>query len=204
LERQVTRSTVDEQAEYSLPTAADSDWTDADSGTVLKYKSEIGCHLLDYQNARVDLKRVYKKDADAKWEYRDTDDAGTPNFYSIQRSKIKFYEKPDHADNNNTAFTVYLDYYGFLADMSSDSDTNDLVSMYPEALEYGATALAYRYLFEEQRADYWESKLKDLTQEMVLESNRYQMGTIEEGMQPQDGCGMANRKYRYNIKAHYE
>lgn len=204
MESQVTVTTTDEQAEYSLPTAGDSSWTDTDSGTVKLFKAEISCHLLDSQNRRVDLKRVYQKDADVKWDYLDTDDIGTPSHYTLQRSKLKLYEAPDHDDNEDTAWTIYLNYYGYLGDLSADADTNYLVANYPDALEYGATALAWRYLFEEDKADYWEGKLKDLFEEMVLESNKYQHGTIEEGLEPQGGCGMSANKYRWNIRAHYE
>jgi len=187
MESEATTSTVDEQRDYSLPTASGD----------LRFKTEISLELIDNENCRVPLKRTTKQDAERKIEYKDTDDVGTPRHYAIQRGQIYLFPKPDHSDNDDTAWTLNLEYYGFLDDLSGDSDTNDLLDNYPDVVEAVAVAIAFRYFYEEERAEYWEGKASDMIADMIREDTDRKYGNLEEGMEPEAGAGCVPRDNRY-------
>jgi len=96
-----------------------------------------------------------------------------------------------------------LEYYGFLADLSDDTDTNDLIDDYPDAVEQLATAFGLRYALEEERADYWESKANALVQEMVKEDNAKKYGKLDEGMEPEAGAGAYPRARNISVLQEY-
>ena len=172
MESEVDTTLVVGQRGYALPTA---------SGDDLRFKTEISLEIIDSDSDRITLKRIYKQDAENRSEFVDNAGDGTPRNYAIQKGQIYLYPIPD------TALTMNLEYYGFLDDLSADTDTNDLEANYPEVLEAFATSFGFRYVFEEERANYWESKGIDLISEMVRESNDMKYGNIEEGMFPEDG-----------------
>jgi len=180
LESEATASTVDGQQNYQLPTS---------DGAELRWKSEISCELINKSSYRVTLSRIFKQDAEQRVRFQNTADSGTPTHYAIQKGQIYLFPKPDHSANGGSAWTINLEYYGYLDDLDSDTDTNDLVANYPEILEAFATASAFDYVYEEEKASYWKNKAAGLIQDMVAEDISNQYGTIEEGMQPGDGAG---------------
>jgi len=184
MESEATASTVDEQQNYALPTA---------SGDDLRFKSEISLELVNSYSYRVGLKRLYKQDLERKAEYLDTTDYGEPRYYSIQKGQIYLFPTPDHTSNAETAWTLNLEYYGYLDDLSEDTDSNDLVSYHPDALVALASADAFRYAHEEEKAEYWESKGKNYIEEMIREEQVNTHGNLEEGMEPEDGAGTSPR-----------
>ncbi len=183
MEAEANTTLVVGQRNYSLPTA---------SGTDLRFKVEISLELYSADSERIQLKRIFKQDAEKKTRFGGTDDTGTPSMYAIQKGQIYLYTTPD------TALTMNLEYYGFLDDLSADTDTNDLIDDYPEVVEALATAFGYRWAFEEERGDYWESKANALVSEMVKEDDSNKYGNIEEGMEPEEGAGTYPRdSYRF-------
>lgn len=190
MEAHVTRDTSDETRAYSLPTAGDSDWTEIDSGTVLRYRAEINCELINSDSYRVPLTKKYKQDIEDDPRYRDTEGYGTPKCYSMQNGKLHLEPPPNHSSNSDEAWTIDFEYYGFLADLSSDSDNNDLTNNYPDVVEAFATSCAFRYVLEFDTGKAWERDGIDLVNEMVIEDNRNKHGNIEVGMQPRRGSGM--------------
>jgi hypothetical protein len=167
------------QRNYGLPDAAGDD---------LRFKAEISLEIIDSNSERVRLKRIFKPDAEWKDRYKDTTETGTPGNYSLQKGQIYLYPTP------KDALTMNLEYYGYLDDLSDDADTNDLVTNYPEVLEAFSTSSGFRYSYEEERADYWESKGATLVQEMVKESNDNTFTNIEEGIEPEKGAGTTPRR----------
>lgn len=178
MEAEANTTLVVGQRNYSLPTA---------SGTDLRFKVEISLELYSEDSARIQLKRIFKQDAEKKRKFAGTGDTGTPSMYAIQKGQIYLYTTPD------TALTMNLEYYGFLDDLIADTDTNDLIDDYPDVMEALATTFGYRYAFEEERGDYWESKANALVSEMVKEDDSNKYGNIEEGMEPEDGAGTSPR-----------
>lgn len=194
MEAHATRDTSDETRAYSLPTAGDTDWTEIDSGTVLRYRAEINCELINWDACRVPLTKKYKQDIEDDSRYKDTEGYGTPKCYSIQQDKLHLEPPPDHDSNNEEAWTIDFEYYGFLADFTSDTDHNSLTDNYPEVVEFLATALGFKYAREWDRARDYENDAKALIAEMLIEDNRNKYGNIEEGMQPRAGSGMYPRR----------
>ena len=152
MEAEANTTLVVSQRNYGLPDAAGSD---------LRFKTEISMEIIDSNSERIRLKRLFKPDAEWKDRYQDTTETGTPERYSLQKGQIYLYPTPDEA------LTMNLEYYGFLDDLSLDADTNDLVDDYPETLEAMATSFGFRYSFEEERANFWETKANALVQEMI-------------------------------------
>jgi hypothetical protein len=179
MEAEADTALVVGQRNYGLPDASGSD---------LRFKTEISLEIIDANSNRVKLKRIFKQDAEWKDRYKDTTETGTPANYSLQKGQIYLYPIPD------AALTMNLEYYGYLDDLSADADTNSLVSDYPEALEAFGTSSGFRYAFEEERGDYWESKGSALVQEMVKESNDNTFTNIEEGIEPEKGAGTTPRR----------
>jgi len=186
METEATSSTVDEQRSYSLPDG---------SGTDLRFKAEINCELINSENGRVKLTKAHKQDIENKSEYADLDDKGVPRHYAIQNNQIHLYHKPDHSQNNDTAWTINFEYYGYLADLSTDAGTNDLIDDYPEVVEAGATARALKWAGTEgaeaegKTADSWEREFREMLAIMIREADEFKFGTLEEGMRPQEGSG---------------
>ena len=139
MESEADTTLVVDQRNYALPTG---------SGTDLRFKAEISLEIISANSQRQRLKRIFKQDAEKRDEYISTVKSGTPRNYSIQKGQIYLYPLPA------TALTMNLEYYGFLDDLSDDTDTNDFIDDYPEAAEALATAFGYRYAFEEERANY--------------------------------------------------
>jgi hypothetical protein len=174
MESEADTTLVVDQRNYALPTGSGSD---------LRFKSEISLEIISAGDVRYRLKRIFKQDAENRYENLDTTDSGRPRNYSLQKGQIYLFPLPD------TALTMNLEYYGFLNDLSADTDTNDLIDDYPEAVEALATSFGYRYAFEEERGDYWEMKATALVNEMIKEDNDNKYGNIEEGMAPEPGAG---------------
>jgi len=187
MKQEVEQDTTDEEPKYLLPTAGDSDWAEVESGTVFKWKSEVSFELINYDNIRIPLTKIHKVSAEGRRKFRDLDSKGIPSDYAVDQSYIWLYYKPYHADNGAQAFTMSLEFYGYLADLSANSDHNHLTDNYSEALEYGATALGFRYGMDFEQAEYWERKAIEVIAEMRNEDAIEEFGTIEEGMRPADG-----------------
>ena len=183
LKTEVTASTVNEQRRYALP-AGDSD--------PLKFKSEISCELINCNNKRIPLQRRFKRDIENDSSYRDTTAKGTPKCYAVDDFDLWLYPLPDHSNNSNSAWTINLEYYGYLEDMSDDDDTNTLTNDYNELLEYGATEMGFRYGRDTEEAEYWRALKEKYFMEMILADQQLEFTGIEEGMQPLGGTGLGD------------
>lgn len=208
MESEVYRDTVDETRSYTLPTAGDSNWTDADAGTVKEYKDEKFVQIINASSYKEPVCRDLKKIVEHLRQFRDTTSTGTPTHYALFNSKLQLFPLPGHSYNGGSAWQIRLFYYGYLADLSGDTSNNNLTNSYSEVLEYGATALGYRFGHDTEMAEYWESKMKEIVQEMVEDDIQRQLGAIQSGMTPAPGCGMTNDSSEmsilYDLKATYE
>lgn len=208
MEQEVTRSTVDSQRQYSIPTAGDTDWTDVNSGTVRKFKTEIenGCELLDSESYRKPLTKIYKSVIKAMNIFKNTTAKGRPTHYCIEEEYIELWKLPDHTYNADTAWTIYLAFYGYLADLSDSNTSNAITVQYPEVLEYYATALGHRFGGDEDMENYWISKAVIVLAEMKAEDNQRKLSTTEEGIRPAKGqsLGGDDDTSLLDLKAHYQ
>jgi len=187
MEQEVTQNTTDEERKYLLPVAGDSDWAEVESGTVRRFKSEISCELQDYDSNIITLTKAFKEQIENNSDFDDLTAKGTPSHYCLQQSYLWLYKLPDHGDNDDTAFVIDLEFYGYLADLSGDTDTNTITDNDPEVLECGATALGFRFGLDIERAQSWFTDMAGIFEEMKREDEIKELATIEQGMRPRDG-----------------
>ncbi len=207
MEQEVTRSTVDDTRSYSLPTAGDSDWTEINSGTVFKFKSEeISCQLINSVSYRNYLEKLFKSDIEQMTRFRDTDAKGTPSHYCIRSGYLELWKKPDHTYNDSSAWTINFEFYGYLADLSGDSATNEIVSQYPLALEYLATSFGFAFGLDPQMAAYWKGKFEEVYAEMVNEDEVRKAGAVHDRIRPGAGQSLSGNDdiFGESLRAFYE
>ena len=209
MEQTIYRNTVDEQRQYSLPDADDSNWTEIYSGTVRKFKSEMenGVELRDANSYRRGLTKIFKSDIKRRRRFLDTTDKGRPSHYCMSQDYIELYDLPDHSYNSDTAWQIYMEFYGYLGDLSGDTDENEITEQYPEVLEYYATALGYGYGEDSEREAYWKEKARAVLADMIREDDQRKLGSIEEGMQPAAGQSLGGQDQYEDLDeltAHYE
>ncbi len=207
MEQEVTRSTTDDTRSYALPTAGDSDWTEINSGTVFKFKSEeLSCQLINSVNYRDYLQKLFKADIEQMTRFRDTDAKGTPSHYCIRSGYLELWKKPDHTYNDSTAWTINFEFYGYLADLSGDSATNEIVSQYPLALEYLSTSFGFAYGLDPQMASYWKGKFEEVFAEMVNEDEVRKAGAVHDHIRPGAGQSISGNDdiFGESIRAFYE
>lgn len=181
LERECTQSTVDEQQRYALP-AGDTD--DAGGVCVWRYKEEISVELIDYQSYRRPLTRAFKEDIENDPTFADTADVGRPEAYAIDHSNIWLYPKPDHGRNNDTAWTINMEYFGYLPDLTVAAPSNYLTAECPEILKCKALSLAYQVGHDYDASEYWNAKAAELLIELVNQDSSAVHSGIETGMIP--------------------
>ena len=207
MKQELTRSTVDEQQTYAIPTASDANWSELNSNTVFRFKEELDCWLINANNYIVPLMKSYKKHIQDDPEFKDSSGLGTPTRWCIDQQYLWLFEKPDHGSNSDTAWTVHFVYYGYLADLSGDTATNWLTDNHPEILEWGATALCFEMGQDYDQAAYWEGKATALVAELITADNEQKTSAVEDGIRPDDGQSLGNHTYgqtnRIDLKAFY-
>jgi len=181
LKRECTLSTVDEHQRYALP-AGDTD--DAGGVRVWRFKEEISTELLDYQSHRRPLTRTYKEAIENDPTFADTSATGCPRAYVIDHNNIWLYPKPDHGHNNDVAWTINMEYYGYLPDLSDADPSNYLTAQCPEILKCKGLAGAYEVGHDYDSVGYWASKASELLIELVNEDMSAVNSGIETGMVP--------------------
>lgn len=184
MKRECTQSTVDSQQRYNLP---DGTATDAGGYAVWRYKSGISACLIDYDNNRIALTRVLKNSIEHDPAFNDTADAGTPSAYCEDQDDIWLYPKPDHAYNNNTAFTLTVMYHGYPPNLSATNTSNTLSTRWPKVLEFGTTADAYRIGQDLEMSEYYEGKYLGELAKMIASDVERQFSGIEQGLTPTTG-----------------
>lgn len=207
LKQEVTQDTTDEQQVYAIPTAGDSNWTELNSATVLKFKEELDCWLINSDSYRVPLTKSFKKQIQDDPRFKDSSDLGTPSHWCIDQNYLWLFEKPDHDSNSDTAWVIHLVFYGYLADLSGDTDTNWITNNHPELLEWGGTALCFEMGQDYEQAAYWKNKAISLFMELRDADTAQKVSAMEEGMKPASGQSLGDHTYgssRPSLTAHYE
>ena len=190
MKQEATRDTSDGTQTYSIPTAGDSDWTEVNSETVRKYKKEVSLELINADGYRVPLTRRHKKDIERDMGHREEADSGTPRDYCIDQDLIWLYPVPDHSLNSASAWEMNLEFYGYMADLSGDSATNEITNTFPDVLEYGATEMGFRYGQDYEQAEYYNKKKQELFIEMLRLDQAEVLSNIERGMEPITGSNL--------------
>lgn len=181
LKRECNQSTVDEQHRYALP-AGNTD--DAGGQRVWRFKEEITTELIDYDSNRVPLTRSYKQVIENDPAFSDISDVGRPISYVVDHSNLWLYPKPDHGKNNDEAWTINMEYFGYLPDLTDAAPSNYLTANCPEILAAKAMALAYEVGHDYESVGYWANKASELLVAMVNEDTSAVHSGIEVGMAP--------------------
>jgi hypothetical protein len=193
MRQEVYRNTVDLTQKYAVPTAGDSNWTDVDAGTVRKFKAERSCWLKMSDGYRSQLRRLFKTSIEEDSYFDNTAGYGIPQAYYVDASYIALFEKPAHSYNSNTAFVIYLLFYGYLADLSDSNTSNIISATWPEILEYGATALGFRFAQDKEKYGEWMADAMAIYAQMVKTDQEAELAAVEEGMQPAAGQSLGAR-----------
>lgn len=207
MKQEVTRSTVDNTQKYAIPSAGDATWSEIESEIVRLFKRSHDCFLINNVNNRVALDKRFKKSIQDDPRFRDETEKGTPSAWAQEQEFIWLFNIPDHQANQNTAWTIHLIFYGYLADLSADGDTNWLVANQPELLEFLATAECYHFGLDFDTRDEYKRKGAELFQELKDEDNDRKISSIEEGLTPQSGQSIGNHRWgtrKSELRAHYE
>jgi hypothetical protein len=83
-----------------------------------------------------------------------TPSKNTPGFFALQAKNFVL------APTSNATFTNKLFYHAFSAELSGDSDTNEITNIAPEILIYGGLVEGELYLVNDSRFPTWEAKYK--------------------------------------------
>lgn len=185
METEAYCNTADGIRTVTLPDAGGGGtWTESASGSVLRYKDELAVDLQDYNGIRIPLMRGYKAKLENSIRLLNTADKGIPRWYAIHGNKLWFYDLPDHAANNDTAFKVYLKYYGYMPSFTSTSESNAMLVDFDTVYEYMATALGYRVGLDwEAYASWQEQAIMELAVAVEADMAR-QHSMIEQGIEP--------------------
>lgn len=185
MKQEVTRSTADETQTYSVPVAGDSNWTRvAGPSTVLRFKRDISLELINSQSYRVPLIKLHKQLLEDKKVLAKETGKGIPRYYDIDQELIWLYKIPEHDFNAGSAWTMNFEFYGYLANLSGDSDHNALTDRHPLILEYGATAKGFAYGKDWAEHAKWKKMAADIFLQMVNEDLDLQLSGQEEGFFP--------------------
>ena len=92
--------------------------------------------------------------------------AGQPKFYSVVGETFQVFPTPD------TAYTGEIAYYEEIPALSSDSDTNWLLTKAPEIYLYGSLVHAAPYLKDDERIVVWQTLYRDVFNSLETEDEK--------------------------------
>jgi len=190
MQTHVTATTVNYQQAYALP-----DGTDA-----RRFKQDIRVELENSSQYRIPLIRRTLRDLDddpaftVRPDGTSDDGCGTPSHYAISNNTLYLYKAPDHASNDDTAWTIHIAYYGYLDDLTTDDDTNRLVDEYPELVAAYAIGFGFQHVWEEERAAYWLNLAGEMLRSAAKSDRAHQFAGIETGFEPGYGQSLGGRR----------
>lgn len=101
---------------------------------------------------------------------------GTPKYFTREGENIKIYPYP-------TSGSISMNYYGQFAEMTSDTDENDLAIIASDLITYGALGYASDYFLDE-RGPLFEQKYTQFLAELQEQANDAEVSGTVQAMQP--------------------
>ena len=92
--------------------------------------------------------------------------SGQPKYYSIIGETFQVFPTPD------TTYTGEIAYYEKIPVLSSDSDTNWLLTKAPEIYLYGSLVHAAPYLKDDERIVVWQTLYRDIFNSLETEDEK--------------------------------
>lgn len=96
--------------------------------------------------------------------------SGTPGQYAIEDGLIRFSPAPSASEN------VVIRYYAKLADLSADSDTNDVLDKYPSIYVYGVLAHHAALIRDNEAAATWYAAYEKAKKQARNDDRAYRYG----------------------------
>lgn len=190
MKQEVTRSTANETQKYTLPVAGGSAWTRVleRHDAVLRFKRDISLELINSQGYRlnpsgVGIIKLHKQILEDKKVLAKETGTGIPRYYDVDQGRLWLYKIPKHSLNADTAWTMNLEFFGYLADLASGGN-NVLTNEHPLVLEYGITAKGYAWAKDWPAFEKYVGLARDVFAAMVDEDKDLQLSGIEEGFFP--------------------
>lgn len=172
-------STVNEQRKYALP--------DGSVTGVLEFRKDKNIELVNSQDYRVPLTKVLKKDIEDDTSFSYLLGKGIPSHFCIEQYDIWLYKLPDHSCNEATAWTINMEYYGYLPALSADGDTNIITLKNPEVLEWKSTELGFNWAKDTDGVEIYGNRATKRLLEIINNNQAIKLGALERGCQPVDG-----------------
>jgi len=101
---------------------------------------------------------------------------GTPKYFTREGENIKIYPYP-------TSGSISMNYYGQFAEMTVDTDENDLAIIASDLITYGALGYASDYFLDE-RGPLFEQKYTQFLAELQEQANDAEVSGTVQAMQP--------------------
>jgi len=179
LTNEVQASTIDEQRKYDLP--------DGSSADIWEWRKDKNIELIDASNYRVPLRKFHKRDIEDDPLFALLTGKGTPSHFCIEQFKLWLFCLPDHSQNSDTAWTINMEYYGYLPTLTADEDSNVLTVKFPDLIESKAAALGFEWA-KDPAWEYFDKQANKRLLEMITNDQSTELGGIERGMQPTAGA----------------
>lgn len=109
-------------------------------------------------------------------EYKDANESGTPKFFTREGGTLLIYPYP-------TSGSVKLNYYAQFADMTADSDENNLAASSADLIIYGALSYAADYYLDE-RGPLFEQRYSQCMTEVQEQANDAETSGTVQAMRP--------------------
>ena len=105
-------------------------------------------------------------------------DTGQPAAYAVVGNQIILGPAPD------AEYSILLDYYQEVPDLTADNPTNWLLSKYPDLYLWGSLCMAEAFLRDDPRLAVWKTAWDEAAAEINLQGNRQRMPSAPLQMQP--------------------
>ncbi len=188
MEHEVVKNTVDGQRSYRLP-------VEDEANAAKLFKSELHLDLIDVNNSREPLKKWFKPTIEKDVQFASLVDTGIPTHYAIGQQQYKLYALPKHSLNEDTAFQINLDYFGYSYTLDSDGDTNEILQVHTEPLVHLVVAQGFKHGQDSEMWQWTMSLAQTGIGEIDLASDNQLYGAVEEQLRPADQQGIGDTSW---------
>lgn len=129
--------------------------------------------IIDFYYDSTSLIRLPLRDI---MQLRDGGESGTPKFFAREGGSLVIYPYPSSG-------SVKLNYYGEFAEMTADTDENNLAASSSDMIIYGALSFASDYYLDE-RGPLFEQRFMQLLTEVQEQANDAEMSGTVQVMRP--------------------
>lgn len=129
--------------------------------------------IIDFYYDSTSLTRLPLRDI---MQLRDGGESGTPKFFAREGGSLVIYPYPSSG-------SVKLNYYGEFAEMTADTDENNLAASSSDMIIYGALSFASDYYLDE-RGPLFEQRFMQLLTEVQEQANDAEMSGTVQVMRP--------------------